>query len=168
MISRATRQLAVLALAGALAAPGCGGDSATNPTPPPDVAGQYSLAWTLQVLRKSDGFQKQFACFGTLTLTQDAASGSTAALGGFSTVLSNCAPESYDLRGSIGATGAVDYTTNGPKPPEGPCPGGKDVHYTGQMTVNGASGSLSARGVTTVSCPEFGEHEFTYLMTASK
>jgi hypothetical protein len=42
------------------------------------------------------------------------------------------------------------------------------VHFSGQVTSAGTSVIVSARGVTTVTCPEFGEHEFTYLISASK
>jgi hypothetical protein len=147
----------------------CGGDdSPTAATPPPDVAGRYSLTWTLQVLRKSDGFQKQFQCYGTMTLVQGVAAGSTSGLSGFASVTWGCAPESYDLNGSVRAGGAVDFTTNGPKPPEGPCPGGKNVRFSGQVSTSDSYASLSARGVTTVTCPEFGEHEFTYLIDGSR
>jgi hypothetical protein len=148
----------------------CGGDdhSPVSVAPPPDVAGPYFLGWTLQVLRKSDGFQKQFDCYGTMTLVQGATVASTSTLSGFAVVSSACAPESYDLGGSVSSGGAIEFTTDGPKPPEGPCPGGKNVHFTGQVTSAGDSRIISARGVTTVTCPEFGEHEFTYLITASK
>jgi hypothetical protein len=147
----------------------CGGDdSPTSVTPPPDVAGSYYVGWTLQVLRKSDGFQKQFDCYGTMTLVQGAAAASASTLSGFAVVNSVCPPESYDLRGSVSGGGAIQFTTDGPKPPEGPCPGGKSVHFTGQVSSYSASRIISARGVTTVTCPEFGEHEFTYLINASK
>ncbi len=172
MISRTRHRPAAPALVGALglALAACGGDgeSPTSPTPPPDVAGRYSLTWTLQVLRKSDGFQKQFYCYGQMTLVQGTASASTAPLSGFAAVTSGCAPESHDLSGTVGAGGAVEFTTNGPKPPEGPCPGGKNVRFSGQVTVSGSQAFLSTRGVTTVTCPEFGEHEFTYLVNASR
>src|SRR5262245_44761500 len=47
----------------------CGGsDEVTAPiTPPLNVTGTYYVAWELQVLRKSDGFQKQFYCRGSTT-----------------------------------------------------------------------------------------------------
>jgi hypothetical protein len=71
-------------------------------------------------------------------------------------VSSPCAPESYDLRGTIAAGGAVEFTTNGPRPTEGPCPGGNDVRFSGQITSEDAWRSLSVRGVTTVTCPRRG------------
>jgi uncharacterized Zn-binding protein involved in type VI secretion len=172
MISRSTRRFAAPALAVALSlgltACGGDGDSPTSATPPPDVAGPYFLQWTLQVLRKSDGFQKQFQCYGQMTLVQGTATASTSTLSGFATVTSGCAPESYDLSGTVSSGGAIEFNTNGPKPPEGPCPGGKNVHFSGQVTSSGSSVIVSARGVTTVTCPEFGDHEFTYLINASK
>lgn len=172
MISRSTHPLAAAALALGLGLGlcGCGGesDTVTNLAPPPDVAGPYFLQWTLQVLRKSDGFQTQFLCYGTMTLAQGTATGSTSNLSGFTTVTSGCAPESYDLRGTVSSGGAIEFNTDGPKPPEGPCPGGKNVHFTGQLTTSGSRDVVSARGVTTVTCPQYGEHEFTYLINAFK
>jgi hypothetical protein len=172
MISRLTRRFAAPALAVALSlgptACGGDGDSPTSATPPPDVAGSYFLQWTLQVLRKSDGFQKQFQCYGTMTLVQGSPAASTSTLSGFAVVNSGCAPESYDLNGTVSAGGAIAFATNGPKPPEGPCPGGKNVRFSGQVTTSDSYATLTARGVTTVTCPQFGEHEFTYLINASK
>lgn len=168
------RRLAALvpaaALALSLSLSACGGDDdrPTAVTPPPDVAGSYWAQWTLQVLRKSDGFQKAFYCSGQLTLAQGSAAAGTALLSGFSVVGSPCAPESYDLRGTIATGGAVEFTTNGPRPTEGTCPGGKDVRFTGQITSQDSWRSLSVRGVTTVSCPPFGDHEFTYLIEGSR
>lgn len=171
MISRSTRRFLALSVTVALALrlAACGGDDnqITSVTPPPDAAGPYSLQWTLQVLRKSDGFQKAFTCYGQMTLVQGAAV-SVAPLSGFAVVSSGCAPESYDLNGSISSGGAIEFDTNGPKPPEGPCPGGKNVHFTGQLTTSGSRNVVSARGVTTVTCPQYGEHEFTYLVNAVK
>jgi len=147
----------------------CGGDSPTMPaTPPPDVTGTYYMTWQLQVLRKSDGFQTQFYCGGSITLSQSAPSGNTGSLSGFVVVDAPCAPESYSLTGTVSAGGAVEFTTNGPRPLEGPCPGGTGVRYTGQITADSGYRSLSARGATTVTCPQFGEHDFTYLLTGSR
>jgi hypothetical protein len=168
----AARRFAALVPAAAilLSFAACGGDddSPTSVTPPPDVSGTYYARWTLQVLRKSDGFQKQFQCYGTMTLVQGTATASTSTLSGFTTVTSGCAPESYDLNGTVSSGGAIEFNTNGPKPPEGPCPGGTNVHFTGQATSSGSSVIVSARGVTTVTCPQYGEHEFTYLINAGK
>jgi hypothetical protein len=154
------------AVALALGLASCGGDSPTTPTPPPaDVAGNYWATWTLQVLRQSDGFQTQFYCSGRVTFVQGPATGSTAPLTGFVVVDQPCAPESYDLLGTVGVNGAIEFTTEGPAPTEGPCPGGQDVRFSGQVTDQGGYHALSARGVTTVTCPEFGDHDFTYLLT---
>jgi hypothetical protein len=148
----------------------CGGsDSPTTPTtPPPDVAGTYYMTWQLQVLRKSDGFQTQFYCGGRITLSQGASAGDSASLSGFVVVDAPCAPESYNLTGTVGAGGVVDFTTNGPRPLEGPCPGGTGVRFTGQITAESSYRTLSARGATAVTCPQFGEHDFTYLLTGSR
>jgi hypothetical protein len=168
MDSTKTARAAVLGLGLALAA--CGGDNVvtTPTTPPPDVAGAYYTNWTLQVLRKSDGFQTSFYCSGQLTLVQASSAGSTAPLSGFAVVQGPCAPESYDLTGTVTAGGGIEFTTNGPPPLEGPCPGGVGVKFTGQVTSQDGWHSLSARGVTTVQCPQFGEHEFTYLIQGSR
>lgn len=170
MISRSHTGSLGLVLALGVLASGCGGD-AEGPTAPPtpsDVAGRYGITWTIQVLRKSDGFQKQFYCYGSLTLSETGWTGSTTALEGFASVTSGCAPESYDLRGSIGSGGVIEFTTNGPKPPEGPCPGGRDVAFSGQFTTSGSYRSISARGVSAVTCPQFGDHELTYLIQGSR
>jgi predicted small lipoprotein YifL len=167
MLKKTRRLAAALGLALALTA--CGDDGPTTPTPPPaDVAGSYWINWTLQVLRESDDFQTEFYCSGQLTLVQEAARGSVATLTGYAVVGSPCAPESYDLRGSVDANGAIQFTTDGPPPTEGPCPGGEDVRFSGQVTEQDGWHSLSARGVTSVSCPEFGAHEFTYLMNGGR
>ncbi len=172
MISRTTRRVLAPAIAVALSLglAACGGDDhgITSVTPPPDAAGPYSLSWTLQVLRKSDGFQKAFTCYGQMTLVQATAAASVARLSGFAVVSSGCAPESYDLNGSISSGGAIEFNTNGPKPPEGPCPGGKNVHFSGQVTTSSSHSTVSARGVTTVTCPQYGEHELTYLIRATR
>jgi hypothetical protein len=161
-----TRALVVPAVALALAA--CGGGPTEPTLPPPDVAGTYWATWTLQVLRKSDGFQKEFYCSGQLTLEQGTASGATAGLSGFAVVGSPCAPESYDLAGTVGSGGAVSFTTDGPRPLEGPCPGGTAVPFSGQITSQDQWRTLAVRGVTTVTCPQFGEHEFTYLINGNR
>ena len=170
MVPRSPRHLVAPVLAVALGLSACGGDGGTpvSVTPPPDVSGPYFVQWTLQVLRKSDGFQKQFDCYGTMTLVQGTATASTSSLSGFAVVNSVCPPESYDLNGSVSSGGAIEFNTNGPKPPEGPCPGGQNVHFTGEVTSSGTSRIISARGVTTVTCPQYGEHEFTYLISASR
>jgi len=114
MVRYPTRGLAALSLAGVLVlSGGCGGDgdSPTSTTPPPDVSGRYSLTWIIQVLRKSDGFQKQFYCYGQMTLVQ---APGAASLSGFAAVTSGCVPESYDLRGSVSAGGAIAHPTRQP------------------------------------------------------
>lgn len=136
------------------------------PTPPPEVAGQYRgfPFWTLQVLRTSDNFQTSFTCQGSMTITQQPGS---ATIGGFVVVTSPpCEPVSFNLTGTVQAGGAVTFTTNGPRPPQGPCPGGQNIEYTGTFTNNNRL--LSARGVTRVQCPEFGEHVFTYLINGQR
>jgi hypothetical protein len=165
---RKTKTVAI-ALALALGLTACGEKTPTAPTPPPaSVAGNYWITWTLQVLRQSDGFQTQFFCSGRLTLVQGAATGSMAPLTGFAVADLPCAPESYDVQGSVDEAGAVRFTTNGPPPLEGPCPGGQDVSFSGQVTEEDGWRSLSARGVTSVTCPEFGEHDLTYLLNGGR
>ena len=159
-----------LAVALSLGLASCGGDaeSPTSVTPPPDVAGAYYTSWTLQVLRKSDGFRKSFSCSGQLTLVQGTSGASSEPLSGFAVVGTPCTAESYDLSGRVSTGGAIEFTANGPRPTEGPCPGGKDVRFSGQVTSQDGWRSLSARGVTSVTCPQFGDHEFTYLIEGSR
>jgi hypothetical protein len=103
-----------------------------------------------------------------LTLQQASATGDLAHLSGFAVVDSPCAPESCDLTGSVRAGGAVSFTTDGPRPPEGPCPGGTAVPLSGQITSQDQWRTLAVRGAVTVTCPQFGEHEFTYLINANR
>ncbi len=147
---------------------GCGDDGGT-PTSvaaeTPAVAGSYSAGWTLQVLRRSDGFQKEFSCWGRMTLS----STTTGTLTGFVTVETLCPATSFDVSGRVLPGGVVEITSGGPRPPEGPCPGGSGVRFTGQATpATGRATQLSLRGVTEVTCPEFGEHQFTYLVEANR
>jgi hypothetical protein len=172
VISRSTRRFATPALPVALGLGLCAcsgnGDSMTSVEPPPNVAGTWWVNWTLHVLRKSDGFEKQFLCFGTMTFVQGSPTAGTSALSGFAEIRPECAPESPDLSGTISAGGAIQFTTNGPRPPEGPCPGGKNVRFSGVVTTDEYFVNLTARGVATVTCPEFGEHELTYLVRSSR
>jgi hypothetical protein len=163
-----------IALMGLTFAFGCGdSDRPTTPTPTPtpaptpapDIAGRYfgGPMWLLQVLRTSDNFQTSFSCGGTMTITQSPGSYSFT---GFMASTGPCEPVTFDIAGSFQAGGAVTFTANAPRPPQGPCPGGRDVSYTGTFT--NANRLLSARGVTRVQCPEFGEHMFTYVVTATR
>lgn len=168
MLASPVRLVSVAALALALVA--CGGDDGpTTPTPPPaEVAGDYWVTWTLQVRRLSDGFQTQFYCSGRVTFIEGTGAGSTAPLSGFAVVDLPCAPESYDLQGRVDSAGAIWFTTDGPPPLEGPCPGAQDVDFSGQVTEQNGWHSLSARGVASVTCPEYGAHEFTYLLNGGR
>lgn len=148
----------------ALAAVGCGDDA--SPTraavPAVNVSGKWVASsdfWTLQVYRIDDGFTTSFRCGGSMTLTQDGTR-----LSGFAVVGYPCAPISFDVTGTVDGGGAISLETGGPPPTEGPCPGGENVEYSGQ--VQGSQ--LSARGVTVVDCPTYGEHRFTYLISGWK
>lgn len=151
---------------------GCGDEEGvTTPTTtvpsPPDIAGRYYATWTLQVLRTSDGFQKQFRCSGGVTLQQTETGRSNAVLTGWASVSWPCPAEFYDLTGLVSANGAVQFATNGPAPLEGPCPGGQDVSFSGQSTLTGTGRhEISVRGVTNVTCPQYGEHQYTYIIEA--
>jgi hypothetical protein len=134
------------------------------PPPAPDVSGRYSGTLTLQVLRASDNFQTSFNCSAQMTVTQSPGS---SALAGFFVSSSPCEPVSFDIAGAVQAGGATTVRTNGPRPPQGPCPGGKDVEFSGIFTTTGTR-SLSARGSTKVQCPEFGEHTFTYIFALNR
>jgi len=172
-------QTLLLALASALALGACGSDSddgtPTGATPTntgtgavPQVAGVYSNSqlWVHQVLRTSDGFITSFTCSGSITLTQrpGAASGRGDTITGFAVVGSPCPPVSFDLSGSVGADGTINFVSGGPKPPQGPCPPAANVPYSGGVFGR----QINLRGSAVVTCPEFGEHRFTYLISAFK
>jgi hypothetical protein len=158
---------------------GCGSDHAASvtpsptpaPTPPPaptpaapDVSGRYSGTVTLQVLRETDNFQISFTCSATMTITQ---SPGVAAIGGFWVSSAPCEPVSFDVAGMVQAGGSSTLRTNGTRPPQGPCPGGKDVDFSGIIAITG-SRTLSMRGVTKVQCGDLGTHDFTYLLTLTR
>ena len=136
-----------------------------SPAPVPDLSGRWtgSPLWVLQVLRTSDNFQTSFNCNGTMTIAQSPRSYS---IGGFMASTTPCEPVSFELAGTFAPGGAVTFKSDGPRPPQGPCPGGKEIEFTG--TFYGNNRLLSARGVTRVQCPEFGEHVFTYIVTANR
>jgi hypothetical protein len=148
----------------------CGGTSTTpsGAVTPSQLAGVWTgrPLWTLQVLRISDNFTTSFTCAGSITLTEGPFVNGVAILGGFAVAGSPCAPVSFDLTGTVQSDGTLTIITGGPPPTEGPCPGGNNISYTGQVTGTGFQ-ALSARGVTTVQCPQFGEHRFTYLLAAT-
>lgn len=144
---------------------GCGDDGGVNgPNNPPlpSIAGTYSSSslWLVQVLRFSDNFTTSFTCQGTLTIAQ-ATSG---ALSGFAVVGAPCPPLSFPLAGAVRADGIITVNTGGPRPPQGPCPATLSVDYSGLASGN----SLSVRGSTIVTCPEFGDHRFTYIVSARR
>ncbi len=157
-----------VALALAIAACGDDHDGVTRSvTPPPNVSGNYFGGWTLQVLRKSDGFRKQFHCEGVVALQQSETSTSNAVLSGWATAGPPCSTATYDLRGVVRVNGSFEFASDGPAPPEGPCRGGQGVTFSGLIIVsNLGGGMLSARGVADVTCPEFGEHRLTYIIEA--
>ena len=158
---------------------GCGSDHEVSVTPSPtpapapspapapaapDVSGRYSGTLTLQVLRESDNFQTSFNCTATMTITQ---SPGASAIGGFWVSSSPCEPVSFDIAGAVQAGGSSTLRTNGTRPPQGPCPGGKDVDFSGIIATTG-SRTLSMRGVTKVQCGDLGTHDFTYLLTLTR
>jgi hypothetical protein len=166
MTTKTVTLAVALSAAGLLTA--CGDEAVISaPTPQvPAIAGIYSAfrPWVHQVYRVSDGFITSFSCSGSITLAQQPSGTGIATVTGFAVVGAPCPPLSFDLAGTVTADGAVRFISGGPKPPEGPCPGGANVEYTGAVTGR----TLSARGVTTVQCPEYGEHRFTYIFTASR
>jgi hypothetical protein len=157
---------------------GCGGGDSTQitptpapapqpapaPAPAPDVSGRYSGTLTLQVLRASDNFQTSFNCGAQMTVTQ---SPGTATLGGFFVSSSPCEPVSFDISGNVQAGGATTIHTSGPRPPQGPCPGGKDMDFAGIFTTTGTR-ALSGRSTTKVQCGDLGEHTFTYILALNR
>lgn len=152
----------------------CGEDKVTvpppvvnnNPGPSINVAGTYSgnSFWLIQVVRTSDNFTKSFECQGNMTLSQSAASGGIATLNGFAVVGAPCPPLSFPLSGTLRADNTITLTTGGPRPPEGPCPPANAAEYIGLATGS----TISARAGATVQCPEFGEHKFSYIISARK
>jgi hypothetical protein len=172
MMAMRSKWVAVV-VAGAMWAGACG-DSDTDTVTGfnskdnvPQVAGIYtgSSFWVHQVLRTSDGFMKSFTCSGSLTLTQRRGTSDRAdQITGFAVVSSPCPPVSFDLTGTVASDGSITFVTGGPKPPEGPCPAAQNVSYSGGVFDR----RLNVRGSATVMCPEFGEHKFTYIVTAVK
>ena len=157
---------------------GCGGDRSTPttptptpapqptpaPAPAPDVSGRYSGTLTLQVLRASDNFQTSFNCTAQMTVTQSPGSSTTS---GFWLTSSPCEPVTFDTAGTVQAGGSTTIHTNGPRPPQGPCPGGKDMDFAGIFTTTGTR-ALSARATTKVQCGDLGEHTFTYIWALNR
>lgn len=149
----------------------CGDDDVTGPSrsqqgPALNVAGTYSGSplWLIQVVRTNDNFTKSFTCQGTLTISQSPGVNGTAALSGFAVVGAPCPPLSFPLSGTLRGDGTITLVTGGPRPPEGPCPPATGADYTGLATPN----SISARAEAIVQCPEFGEHKFSYIVSARR
>ena len=70
-----------------------------------------------------------------------------------------------ELRGSVNAAGKVAFTMDGFKPYEPadtPCPGAKNVSFSGELSTLGYGMRIYATGATRVSCGALGDHEFTY------
>jgi hypothetical protein len=132
----------------------------------PNIAGTYSSSqlWLIQVVRTNDNFTKSFTCQGSLTLSQSSVAGGSANVSGFAVVGAPCPPLSFPLAGNVRSDGTITFTTGGPRPPEGPCPPADGAEYSG--LANGTS--LSVRAAAVVQCPEFGEHRFSYIVSARK
>ena len=169
---RMQSQWVAVVVAVAMSAGACGDDSGNITGPAskdnvPQIAGIYtgSSFWVHQVLRTSDGFMKSFTCSGSLTITQRTGNSDRAdQITGFAVVSSPCPPVSFDLTGTVGSDGTITFVSGGPKPPEGPCPAAQSVAYSGGVFDR----RLNVRGSATVVCPEFGEHKFTYIISAVK
>lgn len=149
----------------------CGDDRGTSPGsvttgPPISVAGTYTgfPFWLIQVVRTNDNFTTSFNCQGNMTISQSPAGNGTASLSGFAVVGAPCPPLSFPLSGTLRSDGTISIITGGPRPPEGPCPPAVGAEYTGLATAS----TISARGSATVQCPEFGEHKFSYIISARK
>jgi hypothetical protein len=149
----------------------CGNDTVTRPPavsgePVVSIAGTYTgfPFWLIQVVRTNDNFTTSFNCQGTMTISQSPGSNGVASLSGFAVVGSPCPPLSFPLSGTLRSDGTITIITGGPRPPEGPCPPAVGAEYSGLATAN----SISARGSATVQCPEFGEHKFSYIISARK
>jgi hypothetical protein len=116
------------------------------------------------VLRENDNFQTSFNCSATMTITQ--ATGSYA-FGGFIVSSSPCEPATFDIsNASFEPGGATKFRSTGPRPPQGSCPRGTDVDFTGTFT--NSNRLLSVKGTTRVQCGDLGPHTYTYLITVSR
>jgi hypothetical protein len=155
MITRPRHLAHALVVALGLGLAACSGESdgPTTATPPPRVGGDYYVNWTLQVLRKSDGFQKQFV-LRPMTLVQNPPVGSTSTLSGLF-VDRAARPSPTTSAGASAQTGCRVHHERLP-PPEGPCPGGKNLRYSGHVRTDDNGTTMRTRGVTTVTCPQFG------------
>lgn len=145
----------------------CGDDTPTAPPPPlPAVAGTWGVQWLVQFERASDGFSGSYYCWGTMTLSQSASSGQSAALDGFTVLQSGCPQGTFDVTGTVRPDGTMTLSTVGPRPNEGQCPVAEGANYAGQVANN----VFSARAEERVDCPGPGEgpHTFNYVMTAYK
>ncbi len=158
------------ALSSLLLLAACGdSNSVTSPTTPPppapNIAGSYSTQWLTQFIRPHDGYSGSWTCFGNLTIVQSPGS---RAFTGFSVVSAPCPAESFDLKGTVDAGGAITFDTGGPRPGAGPCPAPPVATYSGTLSQDGRQ--LSARSTKSVNCPGEGEGEykFTQIVTAYK
>jgi hypothetical protein len=145
----------------------CGDSGPTIPPPPiPSVAGTWGMQWLVQFHRTHDGFEGQYYCYGSMTLSQSATAGDSAGLTGFTVVQGGCPQGSFDVTGTLRPDGMVQIQTVGPRPNEGQCPFVPQASYDGQVANN----VLSARAEETVTCPGpgEGEHVFNYVVTAYK
>jgi len=155
-----THRLAVALLAG-IALSACGHGEITTTTPPMDAAGTWWLTMTLNVARLADGYRAELECRGTAALTQEPGTGS---LRGVVRYSYRCEGGSA-LSGSVNAAGKTAFTMDGFKPyepAETPCPGAKDVSFSGELSTFGYGTRIYATGITRVSCGELGDHESTY------
>jgi len=149
----------------------CGSDDNTTPTPVepplpvPNLTGTYSSSqmWLTQFTRTRDGYNGSWTCSGSLTIAQPVGG---ASFTGFAVVGSPCPANSFELTGTSEASGAVTFTTRGPKPGAGTCPLPPTANYTGLFLNR----QLSARTSVKLQCPgeEEGEYSFNYIITAFK
>jgi hypothetical protein len=152
----------------------CGKDqNPIAPSPPvPSVAGTYNVNWQVQFHRNHDGFEGTYACYGTLTMAQDASSGGRAALSGFAVVQGGCPQGTFELSGSVSANGSVTFTTVGPRPSQGQCPFAPNAAYSGLVSApdGNSLSQLSAHASLTLDCPGpgEGEHRFDYVIQGWK
>lgn len=156
-----------IAIAALLALSACGDEGPSMPTPVmPTVSGTYYANWQMQFRRQHDGFRGVIGCYGTITLAQTPTSRSTASLSGFAVVSGPCPPQSFDVRGTMQANGAVQLTTGAPQPFSGTCPGTPAAQYSGVVTER----DLAVRASTDVDCPGPGEgsHHWDFILTAAR
>src|SRR5688572_22218810 len=122
------------------------------PAPAQNLNGRWGShqMWLTQFHRTHDGYNGSWTCSGNLTIAQTAGSRTFT---GFAVVGAPCPAISFDLNGTIEASGAMTINMSGPRPGAGSCPQPPRAQYTG--TFDGRT--ISVRTQVRVDCPGAGE-----------